>query len=587
MDYPLVRLGPAVDLAPPRRFEALRSALEQRLSTNVPGAEGQLAAGLLLGSDVAIPQELRAQLRASGTSHILAVSGFNVAVVGGVVLALGGRVLGRHWALALAGLAVSIYTMLVGAPPSAVRAALMLGAVGLASAVGRLPDPPTSLILAAALMGAIEPLLLLDIGFQLSFAATAGLVLLGSSLTPTWRRLPRWVGTVLGMTLAAQLFTLPLVLHTFHSVSLVAPLANVLVAPLLPALMGSAALDLMLGWVPALGPLLHGLVWLLSHVVLTVIGSAAGLPGAMLATGRFPVWALLAAYGCILGALAMRNLSTPFGWFPSIVLARAAPAVGLAALAVVAHLATARAAQPEQLRALFFDAAGDGLTLLESPSGHRVLVGSAGSPLAVAALAEQLPLLDRAIDLLVVTRTGARDLDGLGEIVRRYPIGLVLQPGAGRGDSWSRWNALLAERSIPTSTAWPGAAVELGDVLLELDGVVEESAERLPSLSMRLLYGALDLRLVGGVAPTAMEGGKTVVVRLAPEIALNRELAERLVVMDHRVAVVGGRASLSQVDGPIRMPLANADLVELASDGTNTRIWRTPCGVGHERCVWP
>jgi hypothetical protein len=186
-----------------------------------------------------------------------------------------------------------------------------------------------------------------------------------------------------------------------------------------------------------------------------------------------------------------------------------------------------------------------------------------------------------------VTRTGARDLDGLGEIVRRYPIGLVLQPGAGRSESWSRWNALLAERSIPTSTAWPGMALELGDVLLELEDVADESAERSPSLGLRLLYGALDLRLVGGVGPTAVEVGKTVVVRLAPEIALNRELAESLFVLDNRATVVGGRTLLSQTDGPIRMPLVGADLIELASDGTQTRLWRAPCGAEHARCAWP
>src|ERR671931_2749287 len=111
MDYPLLRFGPAIELPPRGRLEALRAALEQRLLASVPGPEGQLAAGLLLGRDATLSPELRTQLQVTGTSHILAVSGFNVALVGGVALGLALRLLSRPWALPLSGAVVFLYSV--------------------------------------------------------------------------------------------------------------------------------------------------------------------------------------------------------------------------------------------------------------------------------------------------------------------------------------------------------------------------------------------------------------------------------------------------------------------------------------------
>ena len=464
----------------------------------------------------------------------------------------------------------------------------MFAAVGMATLVGRLPDALTSLVLAAALMGAVDPPVIRDLGFQLSFGATAGLVLLGGRLTPTWRRLPRALATALGLTLAAELFTLPLVLHTFHALSLVAPVANVLIAPVLPPLMGCAVLALVAAWLPGLGPLVAGPAWLLGHYVLAVIGWAANLSFARLATGSLPLWGLLAAYGFILAPLGLEHLGARLAWPKGVARGRLGLTAGLFGLAAVAHLASARAGPGDQLRVRFFDSAGDGLSLLETPSGRRALLGSASSPLAAAALAEQLPLLDRAIDLLVVTRAGERDLDGLAEIARRYPIALVVQPSTGRGESWSRWRGLLAERSIPIVAASPGLAVDLGDgARLEVDDLAEADADRPPTLSLRLLFGILDLRVVGGATRAPFDDELTAVVRLAPELSLTRELRRQLPLASDRGVVVGGRGAAPNEPASPQFRLTGSDVVELSSDGAQTRLRRAGCQEASEPCSWP
>lgn len=586
MSYPAVRLGPAVEAQPRGRLEAIRGDLEQRLTGAVAGPEGQLAAGLLLGRDVALPPEVRTQLRETGTSHLLAVSGFNVALVGGVTLGLVGRLLARPWSMIVTTMVVVLYTLLVGAPPSAVRAALMFGAAALATTVGRLPDPLTSLVLAAALMTAIDPLLILDLGFQLSFAATAGIVLVAGRLTPGRGGPARYLAAALGLTLAAQLMTLPLVLHTFHNLSLVSPLTNVLVAPILLPLMGFGALALAASWTPELVGVLAAPAWLLGHAMLAVIGWTAQLPGAAMSTGGLPPWAVVAAYGCILAPLGLLHLGSRASPSGTTGLGRLSLALGLAGLVTVAGLASVRSAPAGQLRALFLDVAGDGLTLVETPSGRRLLIGSAGSPLAASALAEQLPLLDRTIDLLVVTRAGARDIDGLIEIARRYPANLVLQPGGGKGEAWSRWTSTLAERSIPAITASHGLSVEIEDgAWLEVESVIDEDAERSPSLNARILFGSLDLHVVGGARAVEIDGQRTTVVRLAPQIGLRADLLAQLV--GERSVVVGGRGSTSSETAVVHFRLFGDDVVELTSDGGETRIRRSRCPAGAAPCSWP
>lgn len=584
MDFPRLRLGAEVDPVGMARLEGVRLGLERRLVEAVGGAEGQLAAGLLLGREVALGPDLRAALRATGTSHILAVSGYNVAVIGGVVLAGGVRLFQRGWALGLAALAVTFFTFLVGAPPSAIRAALMFGVTALAAFVGRLPDPLTALVVTAGVMTAVDPSLGLDLGFQLSFLATAGLVLVGPRLVPRGSRLLAALSGALGPTLAAQLATLPLVLATFRSVSLVAPLTNVLIAPLLPIVMGLAALALGLAGLPLLGPLSGGTTWLLVHVVVLIITGTAGLPSASIATGSLPPWALATAYALLLIPLVLPWLAGRLG--------RAAPARwtlagGLLAaigLGLIGGLASARAGPEVGLRVRFFDVGGDGLALVETASGRRVLIGAAGSPLAVGAVAEQLPLLDRRIDLLVVTRAGERDLDGLTALLRRYPVVQVVHPPAG-GGAGADWAEELSARGLSLAVGTPGLAVDLDGPVLEVDDVQAGNADRPAAMSIQLRADGLDLRVVGARLGAEL-GEQAVVVRLAPELALSRELRAVLGRAAERSVVIGGRAGPSAEFGPSRFALEGAAIVELTSDGARTIVRRLDCTADTEPCWW-
>ncbi len=227
-----------------------------------PEPHAALLAGILLGNESAIPADLAAAFQRTGTSHIIAISGFNIAILAGLVAALTRRLAGQRWSLWLTLGLIALYTLLVGASASVVRAALMGSLALLAQRLGRSAHGLGGLALAAWLMTLWNPLTLWDVGFQLSAGATLGLVLYADPLEAAFSRLAaRWTSPsrakrsaalaaeLLLLTLAAQITTLPLLIYHFRQLSLIALLANLLVLPVQPAVMVSAGLALLVGLV--------------------------------------------------------------------------------------------------------------------------------------------------------------------------------------------------------------------------------------------------------------------------------------------------------------------------------------------------
>ena len=586
LDFPRVQLAPRPPPSGQEWLEALRAGLERRVADVVGGTAGQLTAGLLLGREVELPSDVRAQLRATGTSHIVAVSGFNVGLLGGLVLAGAGPLLGRRRAVGLATGVVLGYVGIVGAPSSAVRAALMFGAAALASLVGRLPDALTALALAALAMTAFDPALLLEPGFQLSLSATAGLLLLGGSLAPGWGWLPRWLAGGVSTVLAVEAATLPVVLYHFHSLPLVAPIANLAIAPLVPLAMSAGTLSLLCADLPLLGALTAQLARLAGEAILLVVRSAAALPFATLATGQLSLAAAFGAYAALLLPLVAASRLPVSAARPRSFLPWAAAAGSLIVLLVGGHLLPSRPPPGEALRVRFFEVGNGSLSLVETPGGRRVLIGSSDSSLLVGALAGQLPLFERGIDLLVVNRAGERDLDGLLAVVEAYPVRQVLQPPLPAGPAYERWTTVLAERGVSVVTAGAGLALELPTAArLEVVDVLATTGG-LPGASLRLSSGDLELLLPARSPLAEPPVGERVVIRLPRELSLDRDSLQTLDRFTGRLVLIGGRAAAERT-GLSRLPVDGGEVVELSFDGAGARLERRPCVPASGPCGWP
>ena len=223
-----------------RALYGVKERLLEVMEEILPRPHAPLLQGILLGARAGIPTTLRQAFDLSGTTHLIAISGFNMTIVAIMLESVTRRFFGRRslW-LSMGG--VALYTILVGANPAVVRAAVMAVLLLFAATLGRDRDPWSALSLAAVAMTAWGPNILWDVGFQLSVAATAGLLVLSDPLHARLRWLPYPLPAIVAPTLAAQLFVLPLLLFVFGRVSPFFLISNVLAIPLIPWIMLSGA----------------------------------------------------------------------------------------------------------------------------------------------------------------------------------------------------------------------------------------------------------------------------------------------------------------------------------------------------------
>jgi len=221
----------------------------------LPEPQASFLGGILYGAKRSIPEDLKDAFKKTGTAHLVALSGYNISIMASFITAtLSWFWIPRRAAFPLATVAIIGFVLLTGAQASVVRAAVMGIIVLLAKNIGRLSKPRNLLTFTAAVMLVQNPKILAwDLGFQLSFAATVGLLFLSPYFSEKFKFLTTWLNIreAAAATFAAIIFTLPLLLYNFGTLSLIAPLANLLIVPLIPLTMG-------LGFAAAL----LGLVWL-------------------------------------------------------------------------------------------------------------------------------------------------------------------------------------------------------------------------------------------------------------------------------------------------------------------------------------
>ena len=238
----------------------LKNSLVKLFTGLLPEPQASLLGGILLGSKQDLPENFRQNLRKTGTLHVVVASGYNITVIAGFLLALLAGLVNRKLALVISLLGIIAYTIMAGAEAPIVRAAIMGSLTYLGMFLGREKEAVVGLVAAAMLMLLFNPLILFDIGFQLSFMATTGILFVYPLLKGKVFSLVG-VGEDLRVTLSAQLGVLPLLLVHFGEVSLLSPLVNGLVLPVTPLIMVLGAFIIPASLVPGLGQLVAWLAW--------------------------------------------------------------------------------------------------------------------------------------------------------------------------------------------------------------------------------------------------------------------------------------------------------------------------------------
>ena len=498
-------------------LESLRRAAGGLLGRVLPEPEAGLAAGILIGLRDMVDRDLAADFTTAGLSHIVAISGWNIAVVGAVIVSLL-RWLPRRPRSVAVLLAIVAYSVLAGASPSVVRAAVMGGVTLAARESGRGGRAATALGLAAWILLLVDPGMVTDVGFQLSVVATAGLLawserVQASVASRAPRHAPGWLVEATSVSLAAQAATLPLILFHFGRLSLIAPLANLLAAPIVAPAMLAGLVALVGGLVSALG------APLLLMVPIAVAGEL-GL-GALVAVARITASVPLASLSLpppldlgaaliatilvgLIGTAAGRRIRMFAPWRrraepgpsrpsrqqsggtqvraaspvrPAAANARVrAPGrlakMSLAVAAVVAiSVAAVSAGRPDgRFRMTVLDVGQGDAILLEGSRGGRVLVDAGPDPnVLMRQLDARIPTWDRHLDLVVVTHPHEDHVGGMALLLTRYRVAAVADNGMlGSGPGDQAFRATLAELQIRPTTLTTGDRVRLDDAEVDV-----------------------------------------------------------------------------------------------------------------------
>jgi competence protein ComEC len=442
---------------------AVRSALRSSVGRVFAQPEAGLLMGLALGDTSRLDRQVEEDFRATGLSHLTAVSGENVAMFLAPIMGLVTLLrLGRRGRLAVGLGAIGFFVLLTRAEPSVLRAAVMSGLAMLGIFLGRPRSAPAIVGGAVLLLLGINPTLVYSIGFQLSVAATVGMAILAGPLSERLRFLPQGLALAVGTTLGAQAGVTPVILYHFGAVPTVTLPANLLAfAAVGPGMiLGLAAAGLGVVSFPA-----GRLVALLAQVPLRYLEGLADR------LARSPLPSITASGGGIAALVfGLASVAVAGWWIRSgRRMGRRGRVVAVAMLPVLVWWHALRAGPPPTLTVTFFDVGQGDSALVRSPGGADILID--GGPEAEEVAGKLAALGVRRIDLMVATHPHADHVAGLPAVLARFPVGLIVDPGC-HGDSPFYAEFLRAVRAsgVPFRHPRPGVELRVADVELDVLG---------------------------------------------------------------------------------------------------------------------
>ena len=485
----LRKLGPS-----PNPFIRASNHFRRRMTEAAERAAGGSRAGLLLGvvigDESKISDGVKDDFRASGLSHLTAVSGANVAMVlGFIMVVLSAMGIGRRGRIAGGLFAIAMFAIITRWEPSVLRAAVMASIALAAFLFGRRATAIHGLGVAFIALVAIDPNSLWSVGFQLSFAATAGILLIGPLMLERLQRLPNLLAQALAVGASAQMAVFPLLAVHFGRLSLVALPANLLAFALVaPAtVIGFAG-----GLVSLVSITAAAIVMKPASLCALILEKIAHLFGgsrlAQVHVPNFGAAAVVSAYLAIAAIVLLWGRRPRWARWPA--------AVAALVFVFTALVPIATSAAPPGMRITFFDVGQGDAALVEDPSGARILIDGGPDPSLLARTLARRGY-DR-IDVVVFSHAHFDHVNGLFEVIDRFGVRVALHPGvddpllrrAGTLQATSDGDA-MSVGGITLQTLGPSASLqETAAIGLDLHQPGEGTGLNNASVVLRVSYGS-------------------------------------------------------------------------------------------------
>ena len=477
---------------------SLRNRASQSLSLALPEPQGSLAQGIFLGLRGTIPYSLQEAFSRTGTAHLLAISGLHLSIIIGILLSAGISLFGRRYYVYiwLALVAIWLYALVTGMRPPIIRGTLMGSLFLMAECLGRQRSALTALAFAAAVMVGIQPQILWQTSFQLSFLAMAGLIFLSPHFQAWGRKgvaaavgtegatasLCSFVADSFAVTLAAILATWPVIAYNFGIVSFVSLPATFLALLALPGIIITAALVSGAGLLaPLMAQILGWVAWLFLSYLILIVQVFDALPFSSTELGSVHIWQIWCYYASVAGAMAAINYRRQLASFLSPTASKIRGLASktsdtvsklpkkwvIAPLFIVAILiCTAALGMPDdKLHVSILDVGQGDAILIQTPNGQDILIDGGPSPQAISLeLSRKLPFWDRTIDLVVVTQPQADHITGLVAVLQNYKVQQVIEPGIVYNSAiYQQWLTVVEDKEIQCQAAHADQEIDLGD----------------------------------------------------------------------------------------------------------------------------
>lgn len=471
--------------------------VSRRTRSILPEPQATLLLGLLMGEN-SFSETWKTAFRETGTSHIVAASGYNVAVVADLALILLVTLgLYRRQAFPIVVLMIGGFVIIAGAGAAVIRAGVM-GVLALTSRhIGRHTSPRNIIALTVAVMLLVEPRLLRDdVGFQLSMAATIGLIVLTDRIAPFLKRIPTSFGVreSLASTLAATISTLPITLVSFGSLSVVAPFVNMLVLPFIPFAMALGAGSILVSSIlPSIGIWTALPAWTALVSMTGIIGASSRIPFASVPIP--PTLAVVVSMiGLAVAASMIRKLHPAFerdldSWHWEHVRFIISTFVILFIVNIGIIGIHGERWNTKGVHVWVFDVGqGDGV-YLDGPDRDIVIDGGPTRFGMVEKLSTIRFPWERRIDVVIATHPHADHISGLIDLIGTYSIGEIVDSGmtysAPSAEAFDR-AVMDAESSsvIATQQSWLLGPDSILQILWPLDESTDLSASNVHDRSV-------------------------------------------------------------------------------------------------------
>ena len=499
-----------------RMFQSARNALLDRIERFHSSSRGAFLKGILLAERGEIPLELKQSFVDTGTIHILAVSGLHVGIIAAIVHFIFGLLRFPRKGVVLATmLALLLYAGLTGAPPSVVRATIMAWVVLAGTFFERRGDVYNSIGFAALMILAYDPKQLLNVGFQLSFAAVLSIVALYPILEKVIQRIPerfeelKMIDPALklfAVSLAAQLGTLPFTAYYFERVSIVAIGANLVVVPISLAnvslgfvtLLTSLISDVLASWFAILNDVLIDFLY-------GIVTAAANVPFAFIETAGLGTAFPLLYY---LGLASLFTVHTPrvaVGWWITLL--------------VTTNLFLYGSLFPgskDLLTVSLLDVGQGDAILIGLPNGKKVLVDAGPQGFGYDAGERVVaPFLKRqgisSLDVVLVSHPHSDHIGGIQYLLERFQVGTLVESDSSNASRMHReLRSSAMSRTVAMALAGAGATLDLDStcriyVLHPVMPYDREGNLNNHSLVLKIVYGRTSMLLTGDAEVEAEE----------------------------------------------------------------------------------